>query len=204
MVHRLRPRWSPIDRTLKVVGVILGLVLIPMVSLAKDGASESGLRLEDRIASVLSEHCVAQQTSPLWDEASLYREPETVLAVTNAPYQSIYGHRSRIEFLLLHHGQQTLIEAKRQVTSGSTDEKLPYVVENAKAAIKDGRGFLLVIDGDGFKVGAKTWVKAQDKALEGFDVIDFEDLPGWLNHRGLSCEAEPVPLTAADDTGEGG
>lgn len=203
-MHRLPQPWLRTGRTHKLVILLAVLSVISSQGTAKDGASESGLSLEDEISETLTVHCVPQQPASEWDEASLYLAPDMVLAVTNAPYQSIYGHRSRIEFLLLHHGEQTFIEAKRQMTSGSTDEKLPYVVENAKAAIGEGRGFLLVMDGEGFKPGAKSWVKAQGEALEGFDVIAKDGLAGWLNIQGLSCQAEPVPPAAAVDKGEGG
>lgn len=100
--------------------------------------------------------------------------------VLNAPYLSIYGHRARIEFLVLHQGRQILIEAKRQKTPGSTDEKLPYVFANAEVNIEQGREFLLVMDGDGWKPGALKWVYSKADQTDGFTVIGLDEFDDWL------------------------
>ena len=117
-----------------------------------------------------------------WREARLYEEPDLL----NAPYLSIYGHRARIEFLVLHQGRQILIEAERQKTPGSTDEELPYVFANAEINIKQGREFLLVMDGDGWKSGALKWVYTKADQTDGFTVIELGEFDDWL--RRLSAD----------------
>ncbi|MCR9080138.1 MAG: hypothetical protein NXH78_13660 [Hyphomonadaceae bacterium] len=103
--------------------------------------------------------------------------------IQNVPYVSIYGHDARIEFLFLHRGRQILIEAKRQESSGSTDEKLPYVFANAEANIAQGREFLLILEGEGWKRGARKWISDKAEQTDGFSVITSEAFEAWLDRQ---------------------
>lgn len=107
-----------------------------------------------------------------WNEARLYENPDLRIVVKNAPYSTIYGHRSRIEFLvILGAERQIIVEAKRQSTSGSTDEKFPYVYLNAVKNIPD-REYVLVLDGNGWKEEALDWINAKAAETRWFYVLD--------------------------------
>ena len=144
-------------------------------------ASASGASLEEAIEGKFRERGVEILRARDWRESRLYEDPMLTVVVLDAPYTSIFGHRAKMEFLLIHNGRQTLIEAKRQRTSGSTDEKLPYVFENAKKNIALERKLLLVMDGDGWKPGAKDWIKARALETPGFAVVDFDEFDRWLD-----------------------
>ncbi|NOX82854.1 MAG: hypothetical protein GXP06_07690 [Alphaproteobacteria bacterium] len=101
--------------------------------------------------------------------------------IKNAPYVSIYGHRARIEFLLLHQGRQILIEVKRQRSPGSTDEKLPYVYENALANLALGREFVLIVEGEGWRPGAITWIKTKAAETKNFTVFHPPQFYQWID-----------------------
>lgn len=82
------------------------------------------------------------------------------LLLKNVPFTTIYGHRGTTEFLLLSkkYGLKIRIECKWQQQAGSVDEKLPYLYLNAIEAMPE-KSIMILIDGDGFKTGAKIWLK---------------------------------------------
>ena len=103
-------------------------------------------------------------------------EPSTVdrLVLLNAPYRSIYGHEARVEFMLYLGDETYLIEAKRQTSSGSVDEKLAFVRLNALHN-RDLHRFVLVLDGDGFREGARRWIEREAASDDRFDVLTTLD-----------------------------
>ena len=96
------------------------------------------------------------------------------LVLLNAPYRSIYGHEARVEFMLYLGGETYLIEAKRQTSSGSVDEKLAFVRLNALHN-RDRHRFVLVMEGDGFREGARRWIEHEAASDDRFDVLTTLD-----------------------------
>ena len=97
---------------------------------------------------------------------------------------SIYGGKVRCDFVLYHptkHPDFLIIESKWQQTSGSVDEKFPYLVENIKKQYPYNT--LIVIDGGGYKRNALEWMKNQvdDKLIGVYGMDDFQHLA----HEGL-------------------
>ena len=157
----------------------LSLAPMPAWSDAREGASVSGRAFEEHIQTLLEEKGYRIIPRRDWNEAILYREENPRIVVLDAPYRSIYGHRAHIEFLLIAGERQILIETKHQSSSGSVDEKLPYVYMNALANMPD-REFVLVLSGDGWKDGAIEWAEARGADTEGFDVFRPEAFERWL------------------------
>ncbi len=100
-------------------------------------------------------------------EIEMYRKwqkkPENYgkeLLLKNVPFETIYGHRGNTEFLLMSekYDLRIRIECKWQQSAGSVDEKLPYLYLNTIEAMPE-KDIMILIDGDGFKKGAKTWLK---------------------------------------------
>ena len=100
-------------------------------------------------------------------EAVLFRDydrnPELFskeLLLKNVPYETIYGHRGKTEFLLISekHDKKIRIECKWQQVAGSVDEKLPYLYLNAVEKMPE-QEIILLIDGPGWKAGALGWIK---------------------------------------------
>lgn len=143
----------------------------------------SGESLEDQIEVAFRARGVEVLPAREWREARMYETPGLSAVIQNVPYVSIYGHDARIEFLFLHRGRQILIEAKRQESSGSTDEKLPYVFANAEANIAQGREFLLILEGEGWKRGARKWISDKAEQTDGFSVITSEAFEAWLDRQ---------------------
>ena len=103
-------------------------------------------------------------------------EPNDVdrLVLLNAPYRSIYEHEARVEFMLYLDGETYLIEAKRQASKGSTDEKLAFVRLNARHN-RDRHRFVLVMEGNGFREGARRWIARESASDDRFDVLTTLD-----------------------------
>lgn len=92
-----------------------------------------------------------------------YKKPENYgreLLLKNVPFETIYGHRGNTEFLLIsdRYKLKIRIECKWQQSAGSVDEKLPYLYLNTIEAMPE-KDIMILIDGDGFKAGAKTWLR---------------------------------------------
>ncbi|QCE34425.1 hypothetical protein FAI40_03205 [Acetobacteraceae bacterium] len=74
---------------------------------------------------------------------------------------SIYGTDRRCDFLVINKDlfpNDLIIECKWQSKAGSVDEKYPFAVENIKNI---GVPTIILIDGDGYKKGAFSWLKEQ-------------------------------------------
>ena len=108
--------------------------------------------------------------------------------VRHYPYTSIYGgNRSRSEFaVVLFDGHVIRVECKWQNSSGSVDEKFPYVLENA-VAVPEAE-ILIVLGGDGARAAAVDWLvreasvraKAANKSIRVFR--DSGALNSWAQN----------------------
>jgi len=142
-------------------------------------AVESGLSLEGCIEADLAAAGFRIIPNREWREAILYETTDPRIVILDAPYRSIYGHKAKIEFLILLGTRQILVEAKRQRVPGSVDEKLAYVYLNALNAIPE-REFVLVVEGEGFKPEALAWIRAKARETLGFTVLGPDELIDWL------------------------
>lgn len=91
------------------------------------------------------------------------------LVLRNYPYTSIYGNKnSRTEFLIINRpkNRKVRVEVKWQQSSGSVDEKFPYVWLNCVFSFPE-KEVIVIIDGGGFKQSARDWIvkQAQDRWL---------------------------------------
>jgi hypothetical protein len=70
-----------------------------------------------------------------------------------------------------------IIECKWQESSGSVDEKYPFIKENIE---KTGVPTIVLIDGDGYKKQAFDWLKKQaspNRSLRGvYTITEFQKL----------------------------
>lgn len=95
--------------------------------------------------------------------------------------KSIYGTDLFCDFILYHpqkHPDCVVIESKWQQSSGSVDEKFPYLVENIRAQYPCAT--IIVLDGGGYKPGAESWLRRQvdGKLLHVFSMMEFQR---WSN-----------------------
>jgi len=167
-----------LTRTFMLLLMVL-IQLLPHAVRAQSPAAKSGLSLETRIQNDLQAAGFEIIAAKDWNEARLYQNDNPRFVILDAPYRSIYGHRAKIEFLIILGDRQILVESKRQSVPGSVDEKLPYVYLNALNNLPE-REFVLVIEGNGFKPGAINWVSEKANETEGFSVLRPDELIDWL------------------------
>jgi hypothetical protein len=113
------------------------------------------------------------------------------LLLTNVPYETIYKHKGKTEFLLKssRYHLEIRIECKWQQVNGSADEKLPYLYLNAIEAMPE-KHIIVIIDGDGWKKGAIPWIKesAKKRKYTAFDntdkkieILSLAEFMTWAN-----------------------
>ena len=126
-------------------------------------ANTSGNQLEIAVLTVLSNKGFEIEMYRIWE-----KNPEKYgdeLLLKNVPFETIYGHGGNTEFLLISkkYSLRIRIECKWQQSAGSVDEKLPYLYLNTIEAMPEN-DIMILIDGEGFKVGAKTWLRKAVKS----------------------------------------
>lgn len=82
------------------------------------------------------------------------------LLIKKVPYEGLYKHASNTEFLVISkkHNIETRIECKWQQSSGSVDEKFPYLFLNCTEKMTEPH-IIILLDGGGAKQGAVDWFK---------------------------------------------
>lgn len=120
-------------------------------------ANNQGRTLEHVIKSAMEQkgfRCISYKQ---WNPDAM--EAAGDLLLTDVPYETIYGHPGRTEFKIVSqkYGEYR-IECKWQQSSGSVDEKFPYLYLNCVEKMPE-KNIIIVIDGNGAKPGAVQWLK---------------------------------------------
>jgi hypothetical protein len=113
------------------------------------------------------------------------------LLLTNVPYTTIYGQRGYTEFLVksAQYDLNVRIECKWQQSSGSVDEKLPYLYLNCVEAMPES-DIIIIAGGGGMKPGAIPWLKfaiehykylALDTPKKNIQIFSLDEFLGWAN-----------------------
>ena len=114
------------------------------------------------------------------------------MLLRNVPYTTLYGGRGYTEFLLKSqsYNLEVRIECKWQQTAGSVDEKLPHVYLSAAEAVPENN-VIILIDGDGFREGAISWLKniteerkytPEDKQEKNISIMNSTAFLTWCNN----------------------
>ena len=146
-------------------------------------ANQTGRYLEDAVEDFLNEECgVFPISYSDWANESVI-PPYAIrgILLKNVPYINIYGGNGWGEFLLsVEDRDDVRIECRLQNSAGSVDEKLPYLFETAAHAFEE-RIVILVVEGDGYKRGAKKYLKAKCESVRYKQVLMFtlEEFKTW-------------------------
>ena len=141
-------------------------------------ASITGNILEKQVQSLFLEKGFEIVNYSKWikDKTKFGQE----LLLKHVPFSSIYNHRGHTEFLLISKklDKEIRTECKWQQSSGSVDEKLPYLFLNASTKMTE-KEIMIIIDGGGWKEGAIPWLKEavnkseQKKRIKVFSLAEF-------------------------------
>lgn len=120
-------------------------------------ANNQGKVLESNVISTLQQKGFTVMPYNLWEKNPALFSAELLL--TNVPYDTIYGHKGKTEFKILsaRYGEYR-IECKWQQSSGSVDEKFPYLYLNCIEKMPEAN-IIIIIDGEGAKPGAVEWLR---------------------------------------------
>ena len=140
-------------------------------------ANKSGKLLEE-----LAGHIASQYGYDYIGYKDYLRHTPHKAIVKGWPYQSIYGHESRGDGAVVVGGTvKVWIEAKRQNVPGSVDEKMPYVMANAaRAWVKLAPTVIIIMQGDGFKEGARQWTQLEADKHPNILVMDASSFLNWF------------------------
>lgn len=102
--------------------------------------------------------------------------PEPGTFNTRNPYEDMYGTSRQSSFLIhsLNHGM-IRVEAHRQESSGSVDQKFPFFFESLLKAPENN--LVIVFDGNGYKDEAFKWLLNETETVQekNFNVFDTKE-----------------------------
>ena len=119
-------------------------------------ANRSGFRLESWVEDHLAECGYNEVSAKAFMEQTAGDEP--CFAKQCVIGKSIYGTKRKVDFVLSHPElwpAGLVIQCKWQASSGSVDEKYPYEVACINHLLLPT---IIVLDGGGYKPGAKAWL----------------------------------------------
>lgn len=103
------------------------------------------------------------------------------IVVRNVPYTSLYGCTSRSEFVVTEFNRKVRIECRWQESSGSVDEKYPYLLRNAIECMPESE-ILILLGGNGARNEAVSWLKreAGKVTAKRIFVLNINEFPQWV------------------------
>ncbi|HML74908.1 MAG TPA: hypothetical protein PKB02_10480 [Anaerohalosphaeraceae bacterium] len=142
-------------------------------------ANKTGRKLEQFITHTLEDLGYKHVDKKDFEKSRILGQP----IYTRQLYicKSIYNTEIHCDFIIYHpdkHPDCLAIESKWQQSSGSVDEKFPYLVHNIKEMYPCKA--IIIIDGGGYKPAAEIWLRKQidQKLLKVFSMAEFQK---WSN-----------------------
>lgn len=142
-------------------------------------ANRSGNRLETFVAQALTGRGYAE----FWNhKATAFANRKAISGkqyLTQLPVgETIYNTVRKCDFFIVNRAlfrDDLIIECKWQQSSGSVDEKYPFLIWNI---MKTGIPTVILIDGGGYKPAALEWLKRQanpERAIIGvWTMVEFQ------------------------------
>ena len=151
-------------------------------------AASSGNTLERTVIATLESKGFETVRFRVWAKKPHKYGKELLL--TNVPFETIYGHNGNTEFLVKseRYSLEIRIECKWQQSSGSVDEKFPYLYLNCIQQMPE-KTIIIIVDGGGAKQGAVDWLRqaAESKLFQNsqnetdIQVMNLAEFLIWAN-----------------------
>jgi hypothetical protein len=152
-------------------------------------ANSSGRTLETTVVATLASKGFTPVFYRRWLADPVHYGEEILLG--HVPYRTIYGHEGRSEFVIrsLRYNLDTRIECKWQQSTGSVDEKFPYLYLNCVESMPE-QHIIILVDGGGAKAGSIRWLRdacrsgkylSTANALKTIEVMNLSDFLIWAN-----------------------
>jgi len=121
-------------------------------------ANHQGRILERTVVPTFESHGFEVVSYSAWSKKP--NDYGTELLLKHVPYTTIYNQKGFTEFLVKskRFGLEVRIECKWQQSSGSVDEKLPYLYLNCIETMPE-TDIIIIAGGGGMKPGAIPWLK---------------------------------------------
>jgi hypothetical protein len=153
----------------------------PFIDPQGKAAATNGLRLEAKVEAELEKlgmHVMSHREF----ESGFIAAPEGSkgLLLKRVPHITPYGTQGYHEFSLRGVVPGNVrIECRSQQVAGTADEKLMYLLDSVKI-MQEGVSWI-ILDGDGFRPGAKDWIKKSADAVKYKKIKVFNSFAEWKN-----------------------
>lgn len=142
-------------------------------------ANQTGASLEDFIRRLLARSGYDYVRPHLFQAARCLEQP-----IFSAQYPAgadLYGKDRKCDFILYHparYPRALILESKWQQSTGSVDEKFPFLTLTIKESRLDT---IVVLGGGGYSAGAERWLRRQAGKDCLLHVFNMEQLQAFCN-----------------------
>lgn len=143
-------------------------------------ANYTGTVLEKFIADRLTERGYALLHAKKFEQGRYLEQPIYARRFNIGP--NLYGSPLFCDFILYHVDKWPtglIIESKWQQSTGSVDEKFPFLVENIKQRYPSQT--IVLLDGNGYRKGAEKWLREQSGSGNLIHVFTMSEFQKWVN-----------------------
>ena len=142
-------------------------------------ANKTGSNLEDFISGLIEQAGYQRIDALLF--VSMKAMEQGIYAKQFHVGRDLYGRDRKCDFILYHpskHPHCFIIESKWQQSSGSVEEKLPFLVQTIR---QSGYTTSIVLDGGGYSAGAETWLRGQAGNANLRQVFNMQEFQRFAN-----------------------
>jgi hypothetical protein len=170
------------------------------IDLQGQNANKSGRGLEDQVEELISKKgikVVQYRDVKGIDFGKLIKSEPKGCLVKNLPYVNMYGKNARGEFTLFTPNiGDWRIECRKQLVSGSVEDKLPKLFNDCLCM--EENNVIIVLEGNGFSDEARDWLKKKASSVKykNVRVMSLFEFTGWLDyHFGHKSKSHAISRT---------
>ena len=146
-------------------------------------AKNNGMAYEKKFELFCNSKGIGSLYYSKWSKSGVSSfEDDNKILVKEFPYESIYKNSiCKTEFVLILNDRRIRIEFKSQNKAGSTDEKIPYLLENVRYSFPEYEVILAILGG-GWRPGMKEYIDKQKFRHKKVSIFyDYDELEEYVN-----------------------